>query len=471
MSHKINIPSKEELEKKYIELISISAVARYFNTSNPTVRKWLINYGIERKSHAVASAGVNRIEKPKTRLSDETYKKLNSYDYLYDARINRKLSYENIGKELGCSEIPVKAACIALDIPKVRHNESQPMVMVKLRDKTWLTEKHINQHVTLQDIANEIGSSKATVSVWMRYHGIITNNPNSYDRVGCSSKECDELSDFIKSLGFDIETNNRTILNGFELDIVVPSKKIAFEYNGVFSHLFRPEESKFSTRKDAKYHLFKTEESKRHGYDLIHIFSDDWKYRNEICKSIIRSKLGVSDRLFGRKCLIKRVSSKAKSEFLNLNHIQGNDKSTIYYGLIYEDVLVAVMTFCKSRYNKHFDWELSRFASKCGITIVGGFSKLLKRFESEFSGSIISYADRSRSNGNVYRNNGFTLIKTNPPGYSYVNLNMSEQRFHRAAFMKKRIAPNDTRTEREIMRERGYHQIFDCGSLAFGKNI
>ena len=470
MSHKIAVPSKKELEEKYAELISISALARYFGTSNPTVRKWLIGYGIERKSHDAASKAVNRLSKPKTRLTEETYKKLDSYEYLYDARINRKLSYENIGKELGCSEIPVKKACKELGIPKVRHNESLPMIMVKLRDKTWLIEKHVNQRMTLQDIADEIGSSKATVSVWMRYHEIITNNPNSYDREGYSSKECEELSDFIKSLGFEVETNNRTILNGLELDIVVPSKSVAFEYNGVFSHLFRPEESKFSARKDAKYHLFKTEESKRHGYDLIHVFSDDWKYRKEICKSIIRSKLGVSDRIFGRKCSIEHVSQKDKAEFLNFNHIQGNDKSTVYYGLRYESELVAVMTFCKSRYNKNFKWELSRFASKMGTTVVGGFSRLLKRFECEHSGSIISYADRSRSNGNVYQNNGFELIKTNPPGYSYVNLNISEQRLHRAAFMKKRIAPNDKRTEREIMREMGYHQIFDCGTLAFGKN-
>lgn len=52
MSRKLPIPPKEELEANYTT--SISALARHYNTSNITVRNWMIHYGIERRSHAEA---------------------------------------------------------------------------------------------------------------------------------------------------------------------------------------------------------------------------------------------------------------------------------------------------------------------------------------------------------------------------------------------------------------------------------
>ena len=130
--------------------------------------------------------------------------------------------------------------------------------------------------------------------------------------------------------------------------------------------------------------------------------------------------------------------------------------------------IVAMMTFCKSRYNKNYIWELSRYACKIDTTVVGGFSKLLSQFRKIHYGSIISYADLTISNGNVYIKNGFMLIKKNPPGYSYVN--DFSKRYHRANFRKNKIAPNDPRPEHEIMYEKGYYQIWDCGTLAFGLN-
>ena len=112
-------------------------------------------------------------------------------------------------------------------------------------------------------------------------------------------------------------------------------------------------------------------------------------------------------------------------------------------------------------------WELSRYAVKRNTNVVGGFSRLLTNFRQNHSGSIISYADRSYSNGDVYYKNGFKLIKTNPPSYKYVNLGKSIKRMHRANFMKKKLAPGDSRPEWKVMFDAGYKQIFDCGTLSF----
>src|SRR5690606_14629085 len=108
---------------------------------------------------------------------------------------------------------------------------------------------------------------------------------------------------FCKQYEKNILVNDRKILNGLELDIVIPEKKIAIEYNGLFHHIWRPNESSFSARKDKNYHLFKTEECERQGYQLIHIFSDDWKNNNELIKSMILNKLGLTPkRIYARNC-------------------------------------------------------------------------------------------------------------------------------------------------------------------------
>ena len=160
------------------------------------------------------------------------------------------------------------------------------------------------------------------------------------------------------------------------------------------------------------------------------------------------------------------MNTYTKNSFLNEYHIQGEDKSSIKLGLIYNDELVCIMTFAKSRFNKSYDWELIRFCVKGGISVIGGFSKLLKSFVELYGGSIISYADRRYSNGNVYNKNGFELIAVNKPSYYYVDKNFI-RRVNRMKFQKKYIGAYEC-TEYEKAREMGFEKIWDCGTLAYG---
>jgi hypothetical protein len=146
--------------------------------------------------------------------------------------------------------------------------------------------------------------------------------------------------------------------------------------------------------------------------------------------------------------------------------MQGEDKSKIKLGLLFNNELICVMTFTNARFNKNYDWELSRFCAKSGYNVIGGFSKILSYFRKNNSGSIISYADRRYSNGNVYQHNGFELIHINSPSYYYVDKNYIK-RYNRMKFQRKYIGAYDC-TEYEKARELGYNKIFDCGTLAFG---
>jgi hypothetical protein len=405
-------------------------------------------------------------------INKESLKKLSDREWLYEQRIILQKSKESIAEELGCSITPVNKWVKIHDIPDVKYNESNSLSLSHLRNKDWLYENHVKNHRTCEDIGNELGVSKSTVSVYLNKHEIETNDPNSYDRNSEeSSKECMEIVDFIKSFyKKEIILNNRTILNRFELDIYLPEDNLAIEYNGVYSHIYRPHENSFSKIKGEKYHIYKTNTCEELGIQLLHIFSFSWKTKKGVWKSIIKNKLySTQNKIYARQCVIKQVDKTTKRVFLENNHLQGKCPSTYDYGLYYNNELVSLMSFGRSRYNKKYDWELLRFCNKINYNIIGGFSKLLASFRKSHIGSIITYADRTYSNGNVYEYNGFKLLCINKPSYHYVSIN-KEFLVYRSNFTKKKLLQHLYKpewTEEEIAFELGYSKIFDCGTKTY----
>lgn len=67
----------------------------------------------------------------------------------------------------------------------------------------------------------------------------------------------EEICSIIKSYGIDALLNDRQVLKPAELDIYVPSKKLAIEYDGMYWH-----SDEF---KDATYHVKKTDECEKSG--------------------------------------------------------------------------------------------------------------------------------------------------------------------------------------------------------------
>ena len=214
----------------------------------------------------------------------------------------------------------------------------------------------------------------------------------------------------------------------------------------------------------------KTEDCLDKGIKLFHIFEDDWAFRKEIVQSRIKHLLGrAGERVYGRKTTIVDLEAHTKNKFLNDNHLQGKDKANVKLGLLYKGDVVACMTFVKARFRKDVEWELSRFAVKKNTSVIGGFQKLLKHFIKHYDGSIVSYADRSYSFGDVYEKNGFTLERINPPSYKYIS-SQSLQRLNRQSFTKKAIARKfeiTEGTEKEIMTSLGFCRIYDCGTLTY----
>ncbi len=270
------------------------------------------------------------------------------------------------------------------------------------------------------------------------------------------------IRDVLDKYNIVYQTNIRSIISPKELDIYIPSKQIAIECNGVYWH----------SLKEPSHHINKYKECQQKGIQLLTIWEDWIRNKPEIVESIIKSKLGIiSNKIYARKCNIKLIESNICKEFLNQNHIQGFSPSTIKLGLYYNDELVSVMTFSKSRVGigkKEDGYELVRFCNKLNTNIIGAASKLLKYFIKQYQPTqIISYSSNDISNGNLYKTLGFEKEQTSSAAYWYINQN-NFQRYHRFNFRKSKLKEMgydiENQTESQIMNELPYWKIYDSGT-------
>ena len=321
---------------------------------------------------------------------------------------------------------------------------------------------------TYEDVTYKTTEDK--VSITCTKHGNFDQTPHDHlQGAGCPS--CggngksvaeSELEDYIKSLGFATETRNRQIIKPYEIDVLVESEKIGFEYNGLYYH-----SDKFQRRAD---HKTKTDMAKAAGYRLIHIYEDDWLYKQPIVKQIIANALNKnSDKVYARNLTVVRKSHSDVKDFYESNHLQGSGRGDSWC-LLDGSEIVAAMQFSQSsseRGNKdETRWELVRYTTS--KRVVGGASRLFSAFLSDNHNvtTVISYSDNDLFDGSMYKKIGFRKDSDVKPDYKYV---VGNKRIHKAAFKKseiKRKYPevyDENLTEFEMCRKLGYYRIYNSG--------
>jgi hypothetical protein len=253
--------------------------------------------------------------------------------------------------------------------------------------------------------------------------------------------------------------------DNLEIDIYLPELKIGFEINGLYWHS--------DAYKKLSYHLDKSNYFKEKGIQVYHIWEDDLNEKMEIVKSQISNWIGLSsNRLFARKCEIRQItSSKIIRDFLDKNHIQGYIRTSLNIGLFYNNELVSLMTFDHTEGRKTMsssEWNLSRFCTRINYNVIGGASKLLNYFiKTMHPTRLISYADKSWSEGALYQKLGFKLVNETSPDYKYI---IDKKRINKQKFKKSNLVSEGFSaelSESEIMMNRGIYRIWDCGQLKF----
>jgi hypothetical protein len=406
-------------------------------------------------------------------IANETHN--NKYDYSQITEYkNDRIKYPIICPEHGIfyqtfnNHIKGKQGCPKCGIRKCAETRTIPFEEYVQRAKA----AHNNEYEYLPD---SYTSQSGKVTIVCKKHGPFEMDAANHLFLGYRCPSCsfahsrgeDELYNFICELigSENVKQRERRILKGDEIDIYVPSCNFGIEYNGLYWHS--------DARKEFDFHLKKTVRCEERGIRLFHIFEDEWKNKPEIVKSMICSILAkVETHIYARNCIIKEVSASDATAFLNSNHLQGACGSSVKLGLYFNDELVSLMTFGKSRHfvgSGKFEWELLRFCNKLNTNVIGGASRLLKHFIEDYEpSSLVSYADRRWSNGNLYEKLGFELYNKSKPNYYYIYKGKRVYRFNfRKQVLIEKFGCPPEMSEREFCKSQGWFRIYDCGCLCY----
>lgn len=275
------------------------------------------------------------------------------------------------------------------------------------------------------------------------------------------SRAQESIAKWLGDLGLEVKRNDRKVLGGMEIDILVGD--VGIEYNGLYWHSH--------ANKSPQYHNNKSVVSRNAGVKLVHIFEDEWRDKSDIVKSMIMSKLGLSqNRIGARKCFVKELSQKEKKEFFEKNHIDGDTPSVISWGLEFDGEMIYAVSLRKPFHKKEKTIEVARCCPAINFNVQGGLSRLIKVAEewSRKNGymDIMTYVDtRFGGSGEAYKKAGFKKIKHTPPRFWWTDFT---SRFNRFKF---RADKSRGLTENAVAEAAGVIKIWGCENVVYSMHL
>lgn len=272
-----------------------------------------------------------------------------------------------------------------------------------------------------------------------------------------------EISDFIESLGFEVLYNDKTTIKK-ELDIVIPSHKLAIEFHGLYYH------GETLSPKSKNKTLARVKLCQAAGYRLVVVFESEWLEKRPQIEDYLQSILiAPSIKIGARKCTIEQGKCPF---FFKEFHLQEN-YGGIVYQLVYKGQTVAAASFSRPNGSKkgrnYGQYELNRYCVRSGFAISGALARLTDAFLKDHPNVpvIVTYSDNRWSEGGTYLRNGYTLEKEVLPTYWYFKKGTKGPLYHRFMFCKKgliRLHGGDpNKTEWELAKEARLDRIWDTG--------
>lgn len=319
---------------------------------------------------------------------------------------------------------------------------------------------------TVQQLSEELECSSTKLYHYVNFHkipGIV--HPKSLMEL--------DMKQWLISQDIKFKHNDYTILKPKQLDFLLTDYDIGIELHGLFHH------SEVGGKKDNDYHENKFLNCKKRGVQLIQIWQDEyWKHKDVVRSKILYLCHKHTNRIHGRKCKVgKLYDTDVERAFLNKHHIQGFvDSRQFSVGAWHDDKLMAIMSFG----HPHGYLELIRFAVDINFHIPGIFSKLLKHaiISNNITEEIFSFSDNRISNGNLYKQSGFELVKESAADYCYTNyiIRENKRRFQKTELIKRydlspEYVSNKDNTEWKIISELGFHdRLWDAGKILWKFN-
>lgn len=274
------------------------------------------------------------------------------------------------------------------------------------------------------------------------------------------SKAQSEISEWMRDIGRVVTTNDRSRIGGLELDVFDAEALFAIEYNGHYWHNI--------TKKSSTYHQMKTERCNEAGITLLHVFEDEWRDKRSIVKSMIKHRLGMSQRkVNARACKLINLTSEQRKKFFEENHIDGDVKASAAFGLLHDDAIVCAISL-RTPFHKRYSryTEVARTCSALNTSVRGGMSRLMKVAKAHAGttnrASLMTYVDtRFGSSIETWLKSGWNFDSETAIRWWWTD---NHERFNR---FKYRADAEKGLTEEEVASAAGVVRIYGCKNQLF----
>ena len=298
--------------------------------------------------------------------------------------------------------------------------------------------------------------SRNHINIIHRTNGKLCNRCYPIDKF--RSKGEKELAEEILKITNDNVELNKSLF-GYSPDVIIPNKKICFDFNGIYWH------SEFY--RDEYYHRNKKLVFQQNGWNLIYIWEDDWNDKNkrEIILLKIQSMLNSPKEINGDECEIKEIPGNQLNIFLEKNDLYSSVKSDLNIGLYYNDELVMVSVFRKIENS----YELILNSVAIQMFVKGGFYKIINYFLNNYRKELqlsvnFDWVAPDEFLSCVNQQINFEFIEISKADYCWVFNGIRQNNIDLQKF-KDKFDLN--LSEDDIMYSLGYYKIYTAGNVKY----
>lgn len=428
-------PSKEELQKEFIEENrSRGEICREYGFSPAVFKRLTSLYGIK-KSYDKIFQNMNKTAKAlygtdSNHVPGTAEKRKKTCKERYGAE--NVMYLDKFKEKLKCSFEDKYGVDAPWKIPGIKNKRDETM-KARYGDTSYLRsrmpsttiallqcrekyEEYLDDHEkrSEEQIAKDLHCSLTLIRK-------VTSEYDLEDKVSIrplsSSKE-KEIGKLLDEWKIKYFVNDRSVLEGKEIDVYIPEHKIGIEFNGDYWHS--------SLFQEKNYHFDKSKLAESKGIRLIHIYEYEWNTMKDKIIQLLKIALGVVDsKIYARKCEVREITNQEAKILNDRVHLQNHRNAQVTYGLYYHDELVQLMSFSRAHYNRNLkgdnSWEIIRGCPGSNNIVVGGVSKLFSHFVKDYDpNEVFSYCDFNKFDGKSYEAIGMKFVGYTGPDKTYL---------------------------------------------------
>lgn len=276
-----------------------------------------------------------------------------------------------------------------------------------------------------------------------------------------------ELLSYVKGIpGSEKVFSNDRSLVGKEIDVYIPSLKVAIEFNGLYWH-------SEATGKDIDYHYEKWRKCKDKGVDLMIVWEDEWASKKDVVKRVINAKISSSTNRLDEDLIALPIDDETASRFMDQNHIYGHDENaSLHFGLMNKDgTLMSVTSWRVHGTDLFLSRHSQTFFHEDGFQDILSFVKSYAALKS--CNRILVVDNHHVSMSNIYEMSELENDGEIRPALMYVDSNKDVRHMMKYSLIDEN--PHLTyipgKTEAELAQINNLHRIWDCGKTRYVMNV